>query len=78
MGMLGASLAGVALANVTTDAHHPQDGLLRRGASEEDILAACSAAGTCLRACPTHGLQMSLGEGCWRLDRPFSAKAGSL
>lgn len=73
MGMLGASLAGVALANVTTDAHHPQDGLLRPpGASEKDILAACVRCGTCLRACPTHGLQMSLGEGgCWRLDRPF-------
>ncbi len=64
MGMLGASLAGVALANVTTDAHHPQDGLLRPpGASEKDILAACVRCGTCLRACPTHGLQMSLGEG---------------
>jgi MauM/NapG family ferredoxin protein len=64
LGMLGLGLAGVALSGVTVEAHHPQDGLLRPpGAMEDEFLSTCVRCGACLRVCPTHGLQMSLGEG---------------
>ena len=64
LGMLGLSLAGVALSGVQARASEPDGRLLRPpGATEKDMLAACIRCGACLRVCPTHGLQMSLGEG---------------
>jgi MauM/NapG family ferredoxin protein len=63
LSMLGLGLAGVALANVTPEQHHPRVDLLRPpGVTEKAFLAACVRCGACLEVCPTHGLQMALGE----------------
>jgi MauM/NapG family ferredoxin protein len=63
LSMLGLGLAGVALSGVTGQGQYPRDRLLRPpGVTEEPFLAACVRCGACLKACPTHGLQMALGE----------------
>ncbi|MHB1295927.1 MAG: 4Fe-4S binding protein [Anaerolineae bacterium] len=63
LGALGASLGMVGLLKVGVPAHHPAANRLRPpGAEEEHLLSACVRCGACVRACPTHGLQCSLGE----------------
>ncbi len=59
----GAGLLGVALSRVTADPLRPGRGLLRPpGARDPDLLARCMRCGRCMKACPSAGLQPSLGE----------------
>ncbi|MGI6368167.1 MAG: 4Fe-4S binding protein [Anaerolineae bacterium] len=66
LGALGLGVASLALANASATVQQPQDSLLRPpGAGEASLQDACLRCGACLRACPTHGLQMSMLEGGW-------------
>jgi len=69
---LGASIGGLALLKIAPTRHHPRPYRLRPpgvGAQEDSFLAACIRCGTCMRTCPTHGLQPSITdaglEGLW-------------
>ncbi|MBC7235982.1 MAG: 4Fe-4S dicluster domain-containing protein [Chloroflexi bacterium] len=63
LGALGTSLGFLALLRLDRPAHHPADRRLRPpGADEKTLLATCIRCGTCLRTCPSHGLQPSLTE----------------
>jgi polyferredoxin len=67
---VGLAAAGVALAGVEPEPSHLPATLLRPpGAQRADVGAftrLCIRCGACLAACPTHGLQPTLGEGGWQ------------
>ena len=59
----GAGLVGATLARVTADPAHPNPHALRPPAAHDpDFQARCIRCGRCMKACPTSGLQPSLGE----------------
>ena len=59
----GAGLLGATLARVTGSSVHPRPALLRPpGAHDPEFSSLCVRCGRCLKACPTSGLQPSLGE----------------
>ena len=64
LGVLGASVAGVALAGVEPVRARQAATMLRPpGADAADFGALCVRCGACVRICPTQGLQPSLFEG---------------
>ncbi len=70
LGAFGASVGGLALLKISPRAHHPYPYRLRPpGADEDMLLSSCIRCGTCIRVCPTHGLQPSTTqcglEGLW-------------
>jgi polyferredoxin len=64
LAVMGASLAGVALAGVEPIARRQPATMIRPpGADQKEFCTLCVRCGACVRVCPTQGLQPSLFEG---------------
>jgi MauM/NapG family ferredoxin protein len=63
LGVLGLSVAGVALAGVEPIRSRQPATLIRPPGAVADFSALCVRCGACVRVCPTQGLQPSLFEG---------------
>lgn len=63
IGLIGATVVGVALAQSPVDPNHPQPHLIQPpGARENGLLEKCIRCGECSRACPTNAIQPATGE----------------
>jgi MauM/NapG family ferredoxin protein len=64
LAVMGASVAGVALAGVEPITQRQPETMIRPpGATATDFYSLCIRCGACVRVCPTQGLQVSLFEG---------------
>lgn len=63
IGVMGATLAGLAVAQSAADPSHPPSRLIQPpGARENDLLSKCIRCGECSRACPTSAIQPAAWE----------------